>query len=107
MQPQTRCESFDHAGKAEVLHDHGIHAAVFEQMELRFGIRQFLGEDERIEGHVTLHPMSVEEFHQLRQILRREIVRSQPCIEARHAKIDRVGTIGHGGACAVPVTCGR
>ncbi len=98
--------AFDHAREAEILHDHRIHARRVEQAELPLGVRQFAGEDQRVERDVALHAVPVQELHEPRQILLGEIVRAQPGVESRQAEIDRVRAIGHRRARTVPVSRG-
>ena len=107
VKSQVRREFLDHAREAEVLHDHGIHARVFEQLQLRRCIIQLTREDERVERRVSLHAMLMQEGHQRGQVRFGEIVCAQPRIEPRHAKEDRVRSIRDRCACALPVTGGR
>jgi hypothetical protein len=92
-----------HRGEPEILHDDRVHTCVAEEPQLLRRILEFLGKNERVEGNEPPHPVGVEEVHQLRQVLRREIVRPDPRVEAGHAEIDRIRPVRHGSARAVPV----
>ena len=97
---------FDEFGEAEVLDDDGVDAGVFEVAELGFGVGEFGGEDEGVEGDVAFDAVGVEEGHQAGEIFFGEVVGAQAGVEAGHAEVDSVGTVGDSGAGAVPVAGG-
>jgi hypothetical protein len=99
-------DAFDEFGEAEVLDDDGVDAGVFEVAELGFSVGEFGGEDEGVEGDVTFDAVGVEEGHQAGEIFFGEVVGAQASVEAGHAEVDSVGTVGDSGAGAVPVTGG-
>ncbi len=72
-----------------------------------FGVGEFGGEDEGVEGDVTFDAVGVEEGHQAGEVFFGEVVGAKAGIEAGHAEVDGVGAVGDGGAGAVPVTGGR
>jgi hypothetical protein len=99
-------DAFDKFGEAEVLDDDGVDAGVFEVAELGFGVGEFGGEDEGVEGDVTFDAVGVEEGHQAGEVFFGEVVGAEAGVEAGHAEVDGVGAVGDGGASAVPVTGG-
>ena len=106
METEAGGDFFDEFGEAEVLDDDGIDAAVLEVEELGFGVREFGGEDEGVEGDVTFDAMGVEEGHEAGEVFLGEVVGAQAGIEPGHAEKDGVGTVGDGGAGTVPVAGG-
>ena len=95
-----------HRRESEILHDDGVNAARTEVPQLLRRVLELGREDERVKGDKSPHPVAVEESHQLRQILVREVVRPNPCVETGHAEIDRIGPVRHRGAGALPVAGG-
>ncbi len=94
------------ADQPQVLYNRRIHARTFEQNQLFFRGWQLIGEDQHIKGDVALYAVVVQEIHQLRQVVRREIRRAHPRIEGGHAEVNGVGAVGHGGFRAFPIACG-
>ena len=74
-----------------------------QQLQLPFRGRKFVRKNQRVERGKTLHPVAVEVFHELGQVLRREIRRPHTGVEGREAEIDGVGAIGHGRPGALPI----
>ena len=71
------------------------------QKLLRLG--HFIGEDQRIEGDITLDAAAVEELHQLGQIGFGEILGAHPGVETLQAEIDGIGAIFDRGLDALPI----
>ena len=82
MKGELRGDGGSEFGKAEILHDDGIYAAVFQPQELAGGVFDFSGENQGVHGDETFHAVAVEEFHQLGEVFFGEIIGTQPRIEA-------------------------
>lgn len=106
VEAEARGGFFYQLSKAKVLDDDGVNAGVFEVAELGFGVGEFGGEDEGVEGDVTFDAVRVEECHQAGQVFFGEVIGAQAGVEAGHAEINGVGAVGDGGTGAVPVTGG-
>ena len=93
------------AGKpdqSDILHNQRIDArtAAIAQHPLRR--IQLACEHERVERDIRLHAMPVAELHHIHEFIVAEIIRPQPGIESRQAKVNRIRAIGHCGAQAIP-----
>ena len=93
--------------KPHVLDDGSVDGRAMQQDELLLRLRELIGENENIERHVALHTVVVQEIHQAREILRREIGRAHAGVESRQTEVDRVRAIRHRGASTLPVAGGR
>lgn len=82
MQGELRCDGGREFGKAEILHDDGVYAAVFQPEKLACGVFDFTSENQGVHGDETFHAVAVEEFHQLGQVFFGEIIGTQSRIEA-------------------------
>jgi hypothetical protein len=100
---KVRRETADEPRDAHVLHDGRVHARCDDAAEVFLGGGEFVGEDERVEGHVALHAAPVEELHEPGQVGLGEVVRAHPGVEAVEAEVDGVRAVLDGGLGAFPV----
>ena len=100
-------ETPDEPADADVLDDGGIDSGRDDRAEIFFGVGQFVGEDEGVEGDIAADAAPMEERHQLRQIGFGEVLRPHPGVEPVEAEVDRVGPVLDGRADAFPIAGGR
>ena len=91
--------------KSKVLNNNSIHPTGIEQAQLLFRGLHLTGEDQRVHGHKSTHPMLVQELHQLGQILFREIISSKSGVKLGQAKENGICTIRHRGTGTIPISC--
>ena len=100
-------ELADQPANARVLHNDRINTRRNHRSQIFFGVREFVLEDERVEGDITAHAAPVEEGHQLRQIGPGKIVRPHSRIEFFKAEINRVRAVFDSGTGAIPIASWR
>ena len=92
----------DESADARVLDDGGVDAGRDDRAERARGFGQFVGEDQRIEGHVALHAAAVQVGHELRQVGLFEVLGPDAGVEAADAEEHRIGAVLDRRADAVP-----
>ena len=93
----------DQAANAHVLHDRRVGTRGDDPAQIVLGLRQLIGEDQRVEGHVAADAAAVQVGHQGRQVRLGEVPGPHPGVEAFQAEIDRVRPVLHRRARALPV----
>ena len=100
---KIRRQGADQLADPDVLHDGRVDAGCDDAAQVVLGLGEFLGKDQRIEGHVAAHAALVEMRHELRQVTGGEILRAHPGIESLETEVDCVGSIFDRGLHAFPV----
>jgi len=102
MDREVRGDPADEAADTGVLDDGGVDARRDDRAERARGFGQFVREDQRIEGHVTLHAAAMQVGHELRQVGLFEVLGPDAGVEATDAEEHRVGAVLDRRADAVP-----
>ena len=100
---EIRGDRPDQPGQADVLDDDRVNAGRRDFPHGFFEIRQFRGEDERVQGDVAPDAATVEQGHGPGQVGDVEVMGAHPGIVAREAEVDGIGTIFHRGQQAGPI----
>ena len=102
MNREVGRDAADEAADAGVLDDGGVDARRDDRAERACGLGEFVGEDQRVEGHVALHAATVQIGHQFRQVSLFEVLGPHAGVEAADAEEHRVGAVLDRRADAVP-----
>ena len=86
-----------------ILHDRRIHPRRNHRLQVALRLRQLIGENQRVDRHIALHPAPMQPGHQLRQIRFREVFGPHSRIEAIEAEINRIGPVFHRRLRTVPI----
>ena len=90
MQHQMGIALLDDPHHAHILHQHGVHAHIGEQVKYITKIIQFALLDQRIDRHIDFLPSFVRIGHSVSKPIRIEIPRVAARAEGRIAQIDSV-----------------
>ena len=91
-------------GHAQILHNHRIHSGPRHDLNLLHCSLQLSGKNQRIEGHKSFHPVTMQKLHQFRQIGLLEIVRPHPGIEPWQTKENGIRPVRHRSPRAIPIS---
>ncbi len=89
---------------SNILHNHRIDTGARNRLKACFRRRKLIAENQRVEGHISFHPVPVQVPHDLGQALDFEIGRAVARVEAVEAEINRVGARGNSGAHGIEIT---
>ncbi len=96
----------DEAGDAQVLDDHGIDAGTGDGFEIIGGGKEFIGEDQSVEGDEAFDIVGMEVLHDAGKFRDGEIGGAVAGVEIAEAEVDGVSAVGDGGAHGFPVAGG-
>jgi hypothetical protein len=103
MDGKIRRQPPDQTANANVLDDGGIDARRNQRSQITLRIGHLIGEDQRVERHITLDAAPVQKLHQLRQFSLAEIIGPHPRIEPFQAEVNGVRAVFDRGFGALPI----
>ena len=103
MQRKVGRQASDQPTDPHVLDDRGVGSRHDDRARKTLGPHHLVGEDQRVEGHITAYPAPMQKGQQVRKVSLGKVVGPHPSVELVQAEVDGVGAILHGGSDAIPV----